>query len=321
VKRKKIPSGLRGNGCLTVPFFTEDNKINIPEMKRHVEWLIEKNTQTIVPGSVCPGCTKEEALQIWKLSIEAANKRATVMPFLGPRCNSTELFIEDIKIAEDMGFDALYFSLFAATNSVGYHEHPTFLEQLIQPWIKGLEVASLPVMLYNHAGLPWSREPNIPVSTLVELSKNFLNIAGLKTNSPIGGQFAAELHALKPLGLNVAKGLHELEFIGGLALGLDGFISMTGHALPEMGNGIHEAFTKGDVAKAQEIVWQMFPILDVIGTEFPARVEYFPFKVYLIEARGFKVGKLRPPMRPIPKEAQKVVDDTYKKLGIYMDCA
>lgn len=319
--RKQIPSGLKGSGCLSVPFFTDDNEINVAEIKRHAKWLIEKGTRTIVPGSVCPGCTREESQLIWKATVEAVEGKATVMPYLGPRCNTTAQFLKDIKVAEDMGCDALYFSVQTTTNATGYYEDQSYVDQLIEPWRAGLKATSLPVLIYNHAGLPYSREPNLPVEVLVEISRQYENVAGLKTNSPIAGQLAAEIKLLKPLGLSIAKGLHEMEFVGSLAMGVDGFISITGHALPDLCNAIYESFMAGNVTKAQNILWLIYPILDVVGSEFSAKVEYYPWKMYLVEARGFKVGKPRPPMRPLPEQARKLIDNAYKEIGIYKDCA
>lgn len=319
--RKQIPSGLKGSGCLSVPFFTGDDKINVTEMKRHVEWLIKEGTRTIVPGSVCPGCTREETRLVWKATKDAAEGKATVMPYLGPRCNTTALFLEDIKAAEDIGCDALYFSVQTTTNATGYYENPAFLDQLVEPWRAGLEATGLPVMIYNHSGLPYSREPNLPVDILVEISREYESVAGIKTNSPLAGQLAAEIRALKPLGLSIAKGLHEMEFIGSLAMGVDGFISITGHALPDLCNTVYESFLAGDINKAQDVLWQMFPILDVVGSEASAKVEYYPWKMYLLEARGFNVGKPRPPMRSLPEDAKRAIDNTYKELGIYKECA
>lgn len=229
---------MKGSGCLGLPLFTEDSGIKVAEIERHTKWLIEKGTRTIVPGSVCLGCTREEASLIWKRTAKAADGKATVMRYLGPRCNTAAMRLEGIRTAEGVGCDCLYFSVQTTTNVTGYHEHPSFFDQLVEAWRAGLELANLPVMRYNDASPSNGREPNISVDARVQISKIFDNEAGLKTNSPLSGQLLADTKVLKPLGLSIVKGLHETEFIGSLAMGVDGFISITGHALPDLRNGI-----------------------------------------------------------------------------------
>lgn len=187
------------------------------------------------------------------------------MPYLGPRCCNINEFIHDIKVAEEIGCDSLYFSLRPATNMVGYQEGATYWDQLMEPWRIALESTKLPVMIYNHSGPLASKEPNIPLNKMVEIAKDYNNVAGIKTNSPLSGQLAGEIYELKPLGLSIAKGLHEFEFIGSLSMGVDGFICITGHALPDFIDELYRSFLSGNFPRAQEILWHIYPIMNVIS--------------------------------------------------------
>lgn len=78
---------------------------------------------------------------------------------------------------------------------------------------------------------------------------------------------------------------------------------------------------EGDVEKSQDILWRIFPILDVVGTESAPKVEYYAWETYLVQARGFQTGEPRPPMRHLAEEAKRAIDNAYKDIGIYMDVA
>jgi 4-hydroxy-tetrahydrodipicolinate synthase len=329
MSRRKIPYNLEGAGCLFPPLYTEDDKINVEETKRFVEWLIDQGVHTIVPGSTCQWLNEKERRTLWEATANAAKNRAAVMPYLGYHALNTAEFIKEIKMAEESGANSLYFS----NHTVGLHNDTDFRHRLIastRKWPKeyedatyeffkaGFEATDLPVMIYNHAGTFFFgvRElPNIPVDFMLKLANEFDNFSGIKTNSDIAGYrgnvLANELKALKSVGLPVAKGISELEYVIFLAMGGDGFVSPLGHAIPDKLNAMCNAVKAGDIKKALEIQESYLPLVEIgYGC-------YWGTKHYVMEALGFEAGKIRPPHIPPSKEVCRQIDDLFKKWGVY----
>jgi 4-hydroxy-tetrahydrodipicolinate synthase len=319
MNRKKIPFGLKAAGCLFPPLFTKDDKINVEETKRFVEWLIEKECHTIVPGSECGWLNDDERRLLWETTADVAKNRAAVMPYLGFKAGCTKEFLQEIKMAEEAGANSLYFShrTVAARNGIPWPAltWPKDFEEAAYQFFKaGFEATDLPVLIYNNA-TPTSM-PNIPVEFMVRLAKDFDNFSGLKTNTSLGwlapyGQFPYEIRALKPFGINIAKGLLEREFVVALLHGCDGFIAPTGHAFPDKLNDLYNAFHAGDLKKAVEIQDDFLDLCYILSQN------YWGVKIYLPEALGFEVGKPRPPQIPLNEDLRKQIDKILKDWGVY----
>jgi 4-hydroxy-tetrahydrodipicolinate synthase len=320
--RKKIPFELKGVGCLPIPFFTKDDKINVEEFKRHIEWLIECGVHTIVPGSACKWMSLDEKRILWEAAVDAARNRVAIMPYAGADAKNTNEYLEEIKVAEEAGANSIFlevrpvlFQFYMARLWPAIHWPKDFEEAAYQFFKAGFEATDLPVLIYNHA-MPDTT--NIPVEFLVRLAEEFENFAGLKSNNSAGwyaptGQLPYEIRALKPFGINVAKGGMEREFAAALLHGCDGIIAPSGHAFCQKLIACYDAFQAGDMKKAAEIQNDFLDINDIMqeGGNF------WGFKFYLPEAMGFEVGKVRPPLPPLSAELRKKVDDILKSWGLY----
>jgi len=321
MKRKKIPFA-RGVGGLSPPFYTKDDRINVEEIKRYVDWLIEKGCRMIVPGSQCNWLNDDERRLLWETYVDAARNRAAVMPYLGYVSRSTKGFLQEIKMAEEVGANSLYFSIktVAECNGIPWPsvEWPKEYEEAVYQFLKaGFEATDLPVLLYNNQ-LHW-KMPNIPVDFMVKLANEFENFAVLKTNAstsfaPPYGQLPYAVRALKPLGVNIIKGERDAECAIALLLGCDGLMPPLGHAFPDKFTDVYNAVQAGDLKKAFRIQ-NDFLDFDKIEQAHPGA--YFGTKIYVLEALGFEVGKPRPPQIPLSEACRKQVDNILKKWGVY----
>ncbi len=303
-KRKKIePFGLRGCGGLSTPFLTKDGKINVEETRRYIDWLVEHECHTLVPGSTGVGCTLDQMRILWETAIDAAKNRITILPYVGPHSWSIEEFVNEIKIAEEAGAKALYFGPEPAIRQVmppptriypkGIGRWNEEIEKAFYEQIKaGMEATDKPVLLYQHASHD-DLTPVMPVSFLVKMANEFEQFAALKTN--YFDHLLFEVEALKPFDIAIVKGFYEHEYLAALQMGCVGFISVLGAQLPGHIAGIYNAYVAGDYEKALNIIRDLMPIEEIYkGSEFvnPGYAVthsplYWGFKHYLLEASRF----------------------------------
>jgi 4-hydroxy-tetrahydrodipicolinate synthase len=320
--RKKIPFELKGVGCLPIPFFTKDDKINVEEFKRHIEWLIENDVHTIVPGSMVKWMNPDEKRLVWEAAIDAAGNKAAVMPCVGTDVMNTKQAVQELKMAEETGAN----SLFTEVRAVRFQYYvlrlwpaltwPKHFEEAAYQFFKAMcEATDLPILIYNHA-MPDTT--NIPVNFMVRLAQDFENFSGLKTNNSAtwyapASQLPYEIRALKPFGINVAKGTIEIEYVAALLHGCDGFIAPMGHVFPDRLNDLYNAFHAGDLKKAVKLQDDFLDLCSIILESG----NYWGTKFYLPEALGFEVGKPRPPLYPLSEDHRKQIDKILKDWGVY----
>ena len=282
--------------ALITPF--RDGKVDEKAFADFVNWQIDQGTHGLVPVGTTgetPTLSHEEHRRVVEICIEVADGRVPVIAGCGS--NSTEEAIGLFKFAKEAGADA---GLVVAP----YYNKPN-QEGLYQHFKAIHDSADLPLILYN---VPGRTIADIQVDTVVRLSK-LANIVGIKDAS-------ADLVRPVTTRLGAGKDFWQLSGEDGtilafMAQGGVGCISVTGNVAPKLCAEFHEAWIKGDLAKAQEINDRLMPLHQALFCDTsPGPVKYAVAKLGLIEE------ELRLPLINTHEAARAQVDAAMRIAGL-----
>lgn len=289
---------LRGSICPVVTPFTEDGAIDEKAFVELINWQIESGSHGIsVTGTSGEpsSLTMAERKRVMALAKETIDGRV----FFAPGTGSTnhDETMELTKYAEEIGADA-------AMVIVPYYNRPN-QEALYQHFKTVADSVSTPIIVYN---IPGRSAVNMEVSTMKRLAEDCPNIVGVKEANK---DFEHVNRVLLNCGRDflLYSGI-ELLCYPMLAIGGAGFISATANVEPVKVAELYNAWEAGDVARCQELHFELMPLNDVLFKDTnpgPAKV-----------ALGM-MGKINPMLRlPLgfPSEAlKKEVRDTLIDLG------
>ncbi|MEN8127864.1 MAG: dihydrodipicolinate synthase family protein [Planctomycetota bacterium] len=259
--------------------FDDDHKVNEPELRKLVEFCIERGLNGIFPvSSVGEGIHMDfdDKCRCMKIVVEQANGRVPVTP--GVVASAPGECVRLAKYAGSIGCAGA-----VVTPPYFYKPAGAMVERFFETII---EDSGIPIILYN-----------IPLFTspldydMVKRLVRYPNVVGMKDSS---GSMVDFMHFLDKIAIagediSMLTGREET-LLSCLLMGAKGCMTATAGIFPEIMVGIYEAWKKGDLDKALEL---QKLILVVIRTMFAAP---FPigFKLAL-ELRGIKMG---PPLIP-----------------------
>ncbi|MBE1555182.1 2,4-dihydroxyhept-2-ene-1,7-dioic acid aldolase [Sporosarcina limicola] len=290
---------LRGSICPVITPFTEECTIDEKTLKELINWQIESGSHGIsVTGTSGEpsSLTMAERKRVMDLAKEAIDGRV----FFAPGTGSTnhDETMELTKYAEEMGADA-------AMVIVPYYNKPN-QEALYQHFKTVADSVKTPIIIYN---IPGRSAVNMEVSTMKRLAQDCPNIIGVKEANK---DFEHVNRVLLNCGRDflLFSGI-ELLCYPMLAIGGAGFISATANVEPKKVAEIYNAWEAGDVAKAQNLHFELMPLNDVLFKDTnPA-----PVKVAL-GMMGKATPKLRMPLGLPSAEIQEEVRETLMNLNI-----
>lgn len=159
-----------GTGVALVTPFNEDKSIDIPALKKLVEYQIANGVDyLVVLGTTAENATltEEEKALVMKTVIKANQNRLPLM--LGLGSNNTHALVKTLTTLDFTGFDAIL--------SVSpYYNKPT-QSGIYAHFAEIAKVSKLPIILYN---VPGRTASNMEVPTVAQLAKDFDNIIGIK---------------------------------------------------------------------------------------------------------------------------------------------
>ncbi len=130
--------------AITTPF-TPELEVDVPALKRHIDWLIAEGTQGIVPcGTTGESATFDHDEQQRVIGEVVQHVRGRVPVVAGAGSNSTREAVSLAKAAERLGADAIL-------TITPYYNKPT-QEGLFQHFKAVREATKLPLVLYNVPG-------------------------------------------------------------------------------------------------------------------------------------------------------------------------
>jgi len=290
---------LRGCATALVTPFTSDGAIDEDALTRLIEYQLAGGVKLLVPcGTTGESATMtdEEDQQVIKRAIDLARDRAHVIA--GTGSNSTAAAIQNSKIAEAMGADAL---LVVAP----YYNKPT-QHGLYAHFRAVSEAVNTPMVIYN---VPGRTSCNISAETTLRLARDCDNIVAIKEASGNLSQIM-EILRDRPEGFRVLSGDDSMTFPM-IALGGDGLISVAANEAPElMARMVHLAL-EGDWDEARALHYRLLPLMEL---NF---IESSPGPVKAGLAMMNIIGEnYRLPMVPIQEKSRAVLRLALLELGL-----
>jgi 4-hydroxy-tetrahydrodipicolinate synthase len=246
--------------ALITPF--KGGAVDEKRFQNFVEWQIKEGTHGVVPCGTTgesPTLSHDEHKRVVELCVEVAKGRVPVIA--GAGSNSTAEAIDFLRHAKAAGADA-------ALVVTPYYNKPT-QEGLYQHYKALNDAVDLPIIIYN---IPGRCVVDMSVATMARLAQ-LPNIVGVKD---------ATVDLARPLRTRAAIGAgftmlsgEDVTALAFMAQGGDGCISVTANVAPRACADMHEAWQKGDTARAMGINERLGPLHDALFCETnPAPVKY-----------------------------------------------
>jgi 4-hydroxy-tetrahydrodipicolinate synthase len=290
---------LRGSICPVITPFTESGAIDEKAFTELINWQIESGSHGI---SVTGTSGEPSSLTIAerKRVMDLAKETIAGRVFFAPGTGSTnhDETMELTKYAEEIGADA-------AMVIVPYYNKPN-QEALYQHFKTVADSVTTPIIIYN---IPGRSAVNMEVKTMKRLVEDCPNIIGVKEANK---DFEHVNRVLLNCGRDflLFSGI-ELLCYPMLAIGGAGFISATANVEPTKVAELYNAWVAGDVARAQDLHFELMPLNDVLFKD----TNPSPVKVAL-GMMGKITPKLRLPLGLPSAEIQEEVRESLIDLAI-----
>jgi 4-hydroxy-tetrahydrodipicolinate synthase len=235
--------------AIVTPFI--DGQIDEQGLIDLIEFHIANGTHGIVPcGTTGESATMthEEHHRVVDLTVKTVNGRVPVVA--GSGSNSTAEAIELTRHAKGAGVDGV---LMVSP----YYNRPS-QEGLYQHYKTVAEAVDVPIILYN---VPSRTSSNVLPATVARLAE-IDNIVGIKEATGSLNQ-VSEVVMLCPNDFAVLSG-DDFTSMATVLVGGTGVISVTSNVAPRDMADLMEAALAGDVAKANQIHYKMFPLFQAM---------------------------------------------------------
>jgi 4-hydroxy-tetrahydrodipicolinate synthase len=280
----------KGCGTAIATPFT-DSGVNVKEFARLIEFQIQQQADAII---VCgttgesSTMTKEEKEQAIRCALETANKRVPII--VGTGSNNTAQAVENSKLAESLGADALLV--------VTPYYNKCTQAGLIQHYQEIAHSVSIPIILYS---VPSRTGVNIEPKTCLALSK-IPNIVAIKEASGNLSQVADIAHLCGDE-LTIYSG-NDDQVLPILSLGGLGVISVLSNVKPKFTHDMVMDFLTGDIVSAKQKQLQALPLIHALFSE----TNPIPVKCAL-NLSGYDFGIPRLPLTEMSLEKQETLNN------------
>ena len=265
--------------------FKEDGSLNDGEMRKIVDFQIEKGVDGLFPVSTCGEyihMTREEKVQLMEVVYDQARGRVPVTPGIGGSHSAESIYLAEK--AKEIGCNAVVIP--------APHVIPLSQDMIETYYETIIDAVDIPVILYN---IPMFTQP-LSYDVVKRLSRR-KNVVGMKDSSGSMVDFLHFMDKIRLVGedMNMLTGREEM-FFPCLTMGAKGCMTAVSGILPEIMVDIFEAWKAGDYEAAREHQFSfLFAIRGMVALPFP-----MGFKAAM-ETRGFKMG---PPKQPFSDAEQ-----------------
>ncbi len=258
-------------------------RINEPELRRLVEWLIARGVHGLYPNGSCGEFTLftvEERRRIVEIVVDQAAGRAVVMA--GGTEATVDLTLAACEHYAAVGADcvALVPPYYFKMSQPNVREHFTLLAKH----------SPIDLVLYN---IPQFAN-EIAVDTVRELAE-LPRIIGIKDSSRDFPRYLNPIAAVRPQrpDFSFMIGCEEI-LVPSLLMGGDGGTLATSGVVPEIIVGMYQAVVDGRLAEAVRLQYSVLDLIrtSVFGAMFPEGMRA------AIGCRGFDMGASRTPLAP-----------------------
>jgi len=229
-------------------------KLDTATLRKLVAFQIRNGIHGIVPcGTTGEAATLsfEEHEKVIQTVISAVGGKVPVIA--GTGSNNTKEAVILTRYARKAGATA-------ALIITPYYNKPT-QKGLIEHYKIIAGEVDIPIILYN---VPGRTGVNMTAETVARLAE-IKNIVGLKEASGNLAQICDILDSV-PKDFCLLSGDDGL-FFPMLALGASGIISVTANVAPREISGLYEAFAAGDIARARELHFRLWPLMQTLFIE------------------------------------------------------
>ena len=283
---------------VAIPTPFREGEVDKEALKEHVEFLIEKGVDGIVPcGTTGESATLsyQEHEEVIALTIEQAKGRVKVIA--GTGSNSTKEAIELTRFAYQAGADG-------ALLITPYYNKPN-QEGLYLHFKAIAEAVPIPIVLYN---VPGRTGVNMLPETVARLAE-IENVVAIKEATG-STNVATEIVNLCGDKIELLSG-DDLTYFPLLTVGAKGVISVTANVVPDKVVEMTKAFFDGNCKRASELHRELYPLSKVLFID----TNPIPVKTAL-SFMGRMEKEFRLPLCPTTKEKEEKIREVLKEFGV-----
>jgi 4-hydroxy-tetrahydrodipicolinate synthase len=282
--------------AIVTPF--KNGQLDEAAYRELIEFQIAGGIHGIVPCGTTgesPTLSHAEHKRVVETCIEQVKKRVVVIA--GSGSNNTAEALELTKHAEAAGADA-------ALMITPYYNKPT-QEGLYQHYKTVASQTKIPIVVYN---VPGRTSVNLLPETVARLAE-LPNIVGLKDAT---GDLKQGCKTLELCGdkITVLSG-DDFTTLPLMCMGGKGVISVVSNVVPADMAGMCNAFFKGDLAKARELHYKMWPLIEAMFIE----TNPVPVKT-AVKMMGKITGEVRQPLCLMSAANEDKLRQVMQKYGL-----
>ncbi len=276
----------------------QDGQLDLPRFKNLIDWHVAEGTDGIVVVGTTgesPTVDFDEHKELIRLAVQHSHGRIPVIAGTGG--NSTVEAIELTESAKKAGATA-------CLSVVPYYNKPT-QEGLYRHFRKIAETVDLPMILYN---VPGRTVADMQTDTVLRLAE-VPGIIGIK-EATANIERNTDLIRRAPRNFAVYSG-DDATCLALILMGGHGVISVTANVAPKLMHQMCAAALTGNVARAREINFKLFPLHQKLFVE----ANPIPVKWALAEMGMIEPG-LRLPLSPLADKFHETVREALHEAGI-----
>src|SRR3954462_2135074 len=276
----------------------EDGALDLARFRQLIDWHVAEGTDGIVAGGTtgeAPTGNVHEHKELIRIAVPHSPGRIPIIAGTGG--NSTVEAIELTASAKENGATA-------CLSVVPYYNKPT-QEGMYLHFRKIAESVDLPMILYN---VPGRTVADLQTDTVLRLAQ-VPGIIGIK-EATANIERNSDLIRRAPRNFSIYSG-DDATCLALILLGGHGVISVTANVAPKLMHQMCAAALVGDVKKARELNFKVFPLHQKLFVEAnPIRVKWAMAEMGLIE-RGLPL-----PLSPLAERFHDTVRDALHEAGI-----
>jgi 4-hydroxy-tetrahydrodipicolinate synthase len=276
----------------------QDGTLDLARFRQLIDWHVAEGTDGIVVVGTTgesPTVNFDEHKELIRLAVQHSRGRIPIIAGTGG--NSTAEAIELTESAKKNGATA-------CLSVVPYYNKPT-QEGLYLHFSKIAETVDLPMILYN---VPGRTVADLQTDTVLRLAQ-VPGIIGIKEASA-NIERNTDLVRRAPRNFAIYSG-DDATCLALILMGGHGVISVTANVAPKLMHQMCAAALVGDVKKARELNFKLFPLHQKLFVE----ANPIPVKWALAEMGMIEHG-MRLPMSPLSEKLHQTVREALHEAGI-----
>jgi len=239
----------------------------------------------------------EEKKRVITASLAASSERVPV--YVGTGMITTAQSVQMTKLARELGADAV-------SVITPYFIKPSQKELIDHYKAIADSAGDMPVLLYNN---PSRTGVSIDVDTVITLAE-MDNVVGMKDSSADLIQTMKYIDATRDMDFSVLVG-NDASIFATMLSGGKGAVAATANVAPALIVGIYNSVLSGDIARARELQYKLFPIRQAFGLgTFPLVVKE------ALNLMGLPAGPARLPIQKLSQEKNRELKGILSDAGL-----